>query len=189
MKLSAKGHIFIKFLQIRFCTTVIATSSAQHSAVSLGQWDYYRFIPNSPPSMVLPIHKRGEVCYKIQVIVYLKVNSSTTGISFSADAVFAGKISGIDTNWYSVSTIFYFTRRGGIYGIVFFLSVKDFCNFQVFLGDFPLSLFSGHGMQEVITKFQEDLSEHKRRVEKRNALINYPYEYLKPGEIPASTAI
>jgi len=45
---------------IELLTVVIATSSAQHSAVNFGQWDHYKFTPMNPGIMNLPPHKKGE---------------------------------------------------------------------------------------------------------------------------------
>lgn len=42
------------------CTIIMTTSSAQHAAVNFGQFETYRFPPNSPGIMRLPVHKRGE---------------------------------------------------------------------------------------------------------------------------------
>lgn len=49
------------FLQVDLLTTIIFTTSVQHSVVNFQQYDQYKYIPNSPTAMRLPPHKRGEV--------------------------------------------------------------------------------------------------------------------------------
>nr|XP_039250397.1 allene oxide synthase-lipoxygenase protein-like [Styela clava] len=45
---------------VQFCTIVVFNSAVQHSATHNAMFDLYKFIPNAPGGMRLPIHKRGE---------------------------------------------------------------------------------------------------------------------------------
>nr|XP_002123695.1 arachidonate 5-lipoxygenase-like [Ciona intestinalis] len=55
-----KSHILSLDELVEACTTIMFTSSVQHAAVNFGQFETYKYIPNSPFSMRLPPHKVGE---------------------------------------------------------------------------------------------------------------------------------
>lgn len=45
---------------VRICTMIIFNTTALHAAINFGQFEIYQFSPNNPPSMQLPVHKKGE---------------------------------------------------------------------------------------------------------------------------------
>lgn len=45
---------------VEFATIIAITNSAQHAAVNYGQFEHYSFSPNTPATMNLPPHKKGE---------------------------------------------------------------------------------------------------------------------------------
>ena len=62
---------------MEICVALMFTCSAQHAAVNFGQFETYKFIPNSPTCMRLPPHKKGEVCiltaYSLLAMVFTLV--------------------------------------------------------------------------------------------------------------------
>lgn len=48
-------------LQQHFATTIIFTVSVYHAAIHSPQYEMYKYIPNTPAGMRMPIHKKGEV--------------------------------------------------------------------------------------------------------------------------------
>ena len=56
---SKQGHEFPQAITskaqlVEICTLIVFTGSAQHAAVNFGQYEMYRFAPNSPPGLRLP---------------------------------------------------------------------------------------------------------------------------------------
>ena len=50
-KLIKTRKFLSRIFQIEVCVTVMFTCSAQHAAVNFGQFETYKFVPNSPGCM------------------------------------------------------------------------------------------------------------------------------------------
>ena len=60
---------------------------------------------------------------------------------------------------------------------------------QIFLGDYPSSIFSEKTPQHLIQKFQEDLRQITHEIIERNDALDVPYNYMRPDRVPNSITI
>ena len=60
---------------------------------------------------------------------------------------------------------------------------------QVFLGDFPLQLFTEDAITDIIKKYQENLKILETEMEERNKNLDHAYTFLLPSRISKSIAI
>lgn len=61
--------------------------------------------------------------------------------------------------------------------------------FQIFLGNYPLQLYTELEIIAMQEDFRRDLREISKAIHKRNKDLNIPYVYLLPERIPSSIAV
>lgn len=64
-----------------------------------------------------------------------------------------------------------------------------FSTSQVALGQHEEKYFSGPEPQAVLRQFREELAAMDKEIEVRNAVLDLPYEYLRPSMVENSVTI
>jgi len=146
---------------IEICTIIIATSSAQHSAVNFAQYETYKFAPNSPAIMRLPCPKNTD---KVDLKRIIESLPSVKQIAFVVGISFAlSKYSRVEVYLDDESR-----PKEDRHGEVWFYEKEE---------------------RELIDMYQEELKKFEKEIELINSKIIVEYTYMKPSQVPQSIAI
>jgi len=146
---------------IEICTIIIATSSAQHSAVNFSQYETYKFAPNCPSIMRMdPPKNTDEVDMK-------RVLDSLPSIDQTSAVV------------------------GIVYALSKYSEVEVYLNdesrkTQNRVGEI---WFYGKEENKLIEKYQDQLKVLDEDMRLTNTKIIIEYKYLQPSMVPKSIAI
>jgi len=146
---------------IEIFTIVIATSSAQHSAVNFAQYETYKFAPNCPTIMRMDCPKNTEEVDLQRVLDSLpSIRQAAFGVGFvytlsrySRVEVYLNDESRPEED-----------RHGEVW-------------------------FYGEEENKLIDKYQEQLKKLDKEIELMNSKITVEYLYMEPSRVPKSIAI
>jgi len=146
---------------IEIFTIVIATSSAQHSAVNFAQYETYKFAPNCPSIMRREFPKNTD---EVDLHRILESLPSVKQVAMVVGIVYTlSKYSRVEVYLDDESR-----KEADRHGEVWF-----------------------HGKQEnkLIAKYQEDLKKLEEEIRLMNSKIRVEYLYMEPSKVPKSIAI
>jgi len=146
---------------IEIFTIVIATSSAQHSAVNFAQYETYKFAPNCPSIMRMGCPKNTE---EVDLKRVLDSLPSIRQTAFVVGIVYAlSKYSRVEVYLDDESRPEE-DRHGEVW-------------------------FYGEEENKLIHKYQEQLKKLDKEIELMNSKITVEYLYMEPSRVPKSIAI
>ena len=169
------GHGFPKEITskkqlTKYCTLIMFTGSAQHASINFGQYDLYGFVPNAPSTLHLPPSNKKGVADYTTLLNTLPDKTDTAHQIALANAL----------SQYSQDEVSYETAHGKV--LLELLS-------QVFLGYYPLEMFTEETPQRLIKRYQRDLDNIAGDIQHRNKDLDVPYTYMLPGKISNSITI
>jgi len=145
---------------IEICTIIIATSSAQHSAVNFAQYETYKFAPNCPSIMRMDAPKNTDV------VDLNRILNSLPSIKQAAFVI------------------------GVIYTLSNYSRVEVYLDDDSKDEDRQGEVwFYGKKEEKLIAKYQEDLRKLDDEIELMNSKLKVEYTHMQPSRVPKSIAI
>lgn len=157
---------------------IIFTSSVQHAAVNYPQYELMSYVPKLPLAACSPppTHKRVGHHHYLKALPPVKIAYAQLQLGYLLASV-------------RTSRLGHYTAEGFLQGLVARMEEGPVQGLLDTARNGWAGYFWDPRVQGPLEAFQNTLAQIEKSIDERNAESVYPYEYLKPSLIPASTNI